>query len=305
MDQVITIHLIGGHPNGIRTANILNSAIKAVAFPKSQLKFVRKNLEDIDRPGVYILIGTGDSDESLAYIGMSDCVGRRLADHHSGLNGSKPKSFWKDTVVLVSKDENMTTSHAHYIESRLMDIADGNASWTYPDNKQVPSETAGKLPPAHRVVMEAYIDQAKILLGVLGWDMFREKQPRAEDSTGEVAPGAANPKIDSPTFAFRGEGYSAEMTVDGIGECTVKAGSIARGRAAPSITASAAALRAALLQKAILRCTAEALEFVTDYRFSTPSAAAAVVMGNSVNGKKAWKLADGQTFEAWEAAKDV
>ena len=42
--------------------------------------------------------------------------------------------------------------------------------------------------------------------------------------------------------------------------------------------------------------------FTKDYLFSSPSAAAAIVMGRSANGRIEWKDSKGKTIESNEAA---
>ena len=118
----ITIFLLDGDPNGIRVAHISMSTIQAIAFRRNQLGRVRKTFPEIRRPGVYILIGADESDpdEQIAYIGESEDVGARLSYHNSSEAGRDPKSFWTDTVALISKDESLTKSHALYVEACLI-----------------------------------------------------------------------------------------------------------------------------------------------------------------------------------------
>lgn len=76
----INIFLLDGDPNGIRVAQIMMSTIQAIAFRRNKLGEVRKTFPEIERPGVYILIGEDESepDRQLAYIGESEGVGDRL-----------------------------------------------------------------------------------------------------------------------------------------------------------------------------------------------------------------------------------
>ena len=61
-------------------------------------------------------------------------------------------------------------------------------------------------------------------------------------------------------------------------------------------------LRTALLQKDVLIEKTGALILTTDYIFRSVTAAAAMVVGASINGRTSWKLADGTTFADWESA---
>ena len=136
----INIFLLDGDPNGIKVAQIAMSTIQAIAFRRNQLRRVRDTFPEIERPGVYILIGPDETepDRWLGYVGESEGVGSRLATHSSNDRGKDSKIFWTDTVVLVSKDENLTKSHARYIESCLIRAVGGNPRWKLP-NSESPS----------------------------------------------------------------------------------------------------------------------------------------------------------------------
>jgi hypothetical protein len=158
------------------------STIQAIAFRRNQLRRVRDAFREIERPGVYILIGSDDDaqDRQLAYIGESEGVGARLSYHNSNEAGRDAKGFWTDTVVLISKDENLTKSHARYVEACLIRGVGSNPRWTLP-NTRTPSDDAGKLPLPDRAAMDEFVGQTKTLVGALGWDLFREIRGRAPD----------------------------------------------------------------------------------------------------------------------------
>lgn len=159
----INIFLLDGDPNGIRVAQIMMSTIQAIAFRRNKLGDVRKTFPEIERPGVYILIGDDESEpeRQLAYIGESEGVGDRLAYHNSNEKGADAKAFWTDTVVLISKDENLTKSHARYVEACLIRGAGSNPRWSLPNIKR-PPETAGKLPLDPLVVPRMAFDVAQM-----------------------------------------------------------------------------------------------------------------------------------------------
>lgn len=301
----INIFLLDGDPSGIRVAQISMSTIQAIAFRRNQLRRVRETFPEIEGPGVYILIGADEEhqDRQLAYIGESEGIGVRLAYHNSNEAGRDAKGFWTDTVVLISKDENLTKSHARYVESSLIRNLGGSIRWSIPNSKR-PSDDAGKLPLQDRVDMDEFVDQTKTLVGALGWDLFREMKGRAQEATipfTEVSqPANAGPAM----FAFIGEGYAAKMVVGSSGEFVVTEGSKARGRTTSTVPKGTVALRETLLEKGILRRDGDFLVFTSSCSFSSPSAAASAVIGASANGRILWKLPDGATYGEWEAGQE-
>lgn len=295
----ITIYLLDGDPEGIRMAQISMSTIQALAFRRNQLKRVREAFPEIERPGVYLLIGDedADNDKVQAYIGESEGIGSRLAVHNANDQKPEGKAFWTDTIALFSKDETLTKSHARYIEACLVRDAANNLRWSLPNTK-LPSEDAGKLSLQDRAAMAEFVDQAKTLVGALGWDLFRQMRSKAgqENALNDfVAPG-------SPTFHLKGKGFAAVMNLSPSGEFVVRKGSIARRIEAGSLGPGPIRIRQSLLEEHILDSSDDGLVFTTDYRFSSPSTAAAVVSGMSSNGRTAWKMEDGTSYADWEAS---
>jgi len=298
----INIFLLDGDPNGIKVAQIAMSTIQAIAFRRNQLRRVRDTFPEIERPGVYILIGTDETepDRLLGYVGESEGVGSRLATHSSNDRGKESKIFWTDTVVLVSKDENLTKSHARYIESCLIRAVGGNPRWKLPNSKR-PSDDAGKLPLPDRAAMDEFVDQTTTLVGALGWDLFRTVRGSTAEAASKIVAELKFAPPQGPRFYFRGDGFDAEMMVDVSGDCVVTKGSKARIRTTPTIPKGTTALRQMLQERGILQMAGDSLLFTSDYSLPSPSAAAAVVTAASANGRILWKLADGRTYAQWEA----
>jgi hypothetical protein len=301
----INIFLLDGDPNGIRVAQIMMSTIQAIAFRRNKLGEVRKTFPEIERPGVYILIGEDENepDRQLAYIGESEAIDDRLATHNSNKTGRDSKEFWTDTVVLISKDENLTKSHARYVEACLIRSTGNNPRWSLPNSK-MPSESAGKLPLPDRAAMDEFVDQTKTLVGALGWDLFREMrgQPNEEFLIKQTVAPVLH--LEDLQFFFRGQGFSAEMKLSSSGDFVVLAGSKARAKTTATIPRGTLALRKTLMETGVLQEDGDFLNFANDYSFSSASAAAATVIGASANGRILWKLPDGRTYGDWESNDD-
>jgi hypothetical protein len=105
-------------------------------------------------------------------------------------------------------------------------------------------------------------------------------------------------------FCFRGEGFDAEMKIGPSGEIIVTSGSKARLRTTPTIPKGTVGMRQMLQDRGVLKPMQDHLVFETEYTFSSPSAAAAVVTGASANGRIVWKLPDGRTYADWEDAQN-
>jgi len=286
----IRLFLVDGTASGLRTAELGLSTIKCLVVPRASLSTASQRPE-LQRTGLYVLVGPDPDNAGLnrIYIGEGDVILTRLTAH----NKDPDKDFWDQAIVFTSKDQNLTKAHVRYLEARFIFLA-LQAKRTSVANGKSPGET-GRLPEADEVEMEEFISQARLLLGTLGYDFF--------DPT-TSSPAAAPPpesELSHPTFHYEGKGYSATCTLDASsGHFVVKQGSTARMEALV-MKDSDKKRRQQLIDSGIMTKDGEHYVFSQDYPFTSLSAAAAVVSATAVNGPKAWKTEDGQTFAEWEA----
>ena len=270
------------------------STIQAIAFRRLQLAEVSGTFVELSRPGVYLLLGFDEAQPNhpVAYIGESENVTARLKRHAY----NDIKEFWIETIALVSKDENLTKSHARYVEARLIAEAASNPRWKLMNSQQ--ASEVGKLPLPDRAAMEEFIDQTKTLVGALSCDLFKVVAGNLVGLSDIADAGVAS----RPDLLFHcsGANYDARMAVTVGGEFVVRSGSLARKLTTAAAPEGIVSLRSDLIAKGILVERSDRLEFMADYVFSSVSGAAAAVTGTSVNGRLAWKLHDGRTYADWE-----
>lgn len=298
MGRTVRLFLVNGSARGLVTAEIINWSGKALSGPRTKLVDLLKR-EEVSRSGIYVL--KGDDPENaykpILYVGEGDNVAERLRLH----NKDDSKDFWDHTLVVVSKDENLTKGHVRYLESRLIGmILDARRASLRNGTKPPPPP----LPEPDRADMEFFLDQIGTVLPVLGFDVFR-KIPTAELN----APSAPD-MPPAPTFVIdtKAKGTSSAVHADALlidGEFVVRKGST--GRAAQGAHNGYARLRRQLIEdeKLIEHPTQpEAMLFTDDVAFASPSAAAATVLNRNANGRTEWKVAGtGQTYEDWQAAQ--
>ena len=199
-------------------------------------------------------------------------------------------------MVLTSKDANLTKAHARYLESRFITLAlQTNRAKLL--NSTNPSAVV--LPEADTSDMEYFIDQAKIVLPVLSVNIFRSASTQA---VATVDSARAVPA--SPTFELKSkkdEFFATAKEVDG--EFTVLAGSTARDHWVGVPVHNYTGLRQKLEHDGILvpQPNGLAMEFTHDQVFASPSAAAAIVLGRSANGRTEWITQDSRlTYGEWQ-----
>jgi hypothetical protein len=288
----VKLFLADGTPYGIRTAELGNWTGKAVVCPRSDLAKLGKRPE-ASRTGVYLLIGADDAAPSglAIYVGEGDEVWSRIAKHDK----DPKKEFWTRVAVFVSKDANLTKSHARWLESKLVSELT-TAKQARVINATQP--TGGGLPEADEADMETYFANLRVLLPLLGVDVMTQPAPAGIES---------KPDSDPLELVLSRKSISAGCRIID-GRFVVQAGSEAVATAKKSLTTSNpgwAQLRQWLIGERVLAvnpASTSRLTFTQDYAFESPSAAASVITGTAINGRKAWrvKAGNGITYADWQ-----
>lgn len=293
----VRMFLADGTPGGLVTAEIMNWTGHVMAAPRSELRELLSR-EEAKRTGLYILLGE-DPDalgERRAYIGEGDNVGRRLY-HHSRTEEQSGKAFWDRAVILTSKDMNLTKAHVRYLESRFIQLAQ-DAKRASLENGTAPATQT--LPEADVSDMEYFIEQAKIVLPVLGVNLFRS----GPTPQGRQASNDKGERGSSDTFElhFKKDDISASAEeVDG--EFVVLKDSEARSSWVGVAGRGYSKLRNKLEHDGVLVQNAQGTKmlFTQDYAFASPSAAAATIVGRAANGPESWiHKTSGLSYAKWQ-----
>lgn len=293
----IRVFLADGTVTGIRHAEVVNWTGQAIACPRSRVVELSE-WEEASRPGAYLLFGTEESSGKPAvYIGEAENVWLRLQSHLGG------KDFWNEVILFTNKDQNLTKAHVRYLESRLYETASAVGRYLVVNGN---TPQLALLPRGDRDSMESFLEQVRILLGVLGHRVLEPLAPVAiappQISTSDqklLAVSAGATPGTALRISVKNIQADALLTDEGI---VVLAGSLATNNPADSLGGTYRKLREQLIADAVLVVENGVLRFSEDYLFTSPSAAACVVLGYSVNGRTAWKTARGQSISELESA---
>src|SRR5260370_36722906 len=83
------------------------------------------------------------------------------------------KDFWHETIVFISKDENLNKAHIKYLENRLHDIAKSANRYKI-ENTNIPTQSS--ISESDTAEMEEYLENIKLLVNTLGHKVFEEKR---------------------------------------------------------------------------------------------------------------------------------
>ena len=280
----LRIFVADGDPDGLRIVDKSNWIGKALVFPRALLPQVKARPE-LAQTGVYLLLGPRqDGDGDMLYVGEGDPIRPRLERHYA------EKDFWTRAIGFTTGSAGqLNKAHVQFLESRLIALA--RAAKRMPlDNANQPAEP--RLSEADRADMEVFLGHMLGMLPVLGVHAF------------EQAPSAPAAKA-SPVLTCKGKGVQATGYEASQG-FVVRAGSQAVLDTVPSMALHVRGmydLRQELIGNGVLGLQGGLYQFTQDYSFSSPSTAAAVVLGRSANGRIEWKAADGRTLKEVQEAE--
>jgi len=275
----IKIFLVHGEPKRLRTAELSNWTGKAVAGPRSEFDGVLSR-EESDSSGVYFLTGADpESGKPAIYVGEAENIRDRIKAHLE-------KDFWNQIIFFISKDENLTKAHIRYLEGKLIDLArkSGRAAVT---NGQ---SSGARLPESDREDMEIFLEKINQLLPVLGVELL---VPAAATAVGD----SEHKKLFCEIKGIKAEGHLAPN-----GFVVLKGSqAVLTDRASSQKWPWAMNMRQRLKDEGVLEAKDDALVFMRNAEFTSPSSAAAVIHGGHANGLTAWKDKSGKTLKEIES----
>ncbi len=277
--KTIKLFLLDGIPNGRMTGELSNWTGKAYRIPRTRVKDCADR-EELLTTGVYLLFGKSDEAEGkdIVYIGEAENIYKRLLQH---LN---EKDYWNEAIVFISKDDNLNKAHIKYLENRLHQLAVKINRYIV-KNSNTP--TLPSISEPDQAEMEEFLENLKMLVNILGFKVFediREEQNNLHTS------------IKLKIQAARGANAVGEQTSDGF---VVLKGSEIAESTTQSFPKGFKKLRDKLIEDQVVVNN----RFEKDYLFSSPSAAAAVVMGRSANGLTEWVSEDGKQLKSIESGE--
>jgi len=273
--MTIQIFLPDGNPHGVRVAELTTRTIRVFDVPRSLLDEFQA-MPEASQVGVYCLLQEDEAAGSTScYIGQSGTVGGRLGQH------DKVRASWDRALIAVSLTDNMTDTHARYLEWRSMQLTREAGRFELQNGNQ---GTRPHTPAPLQADCEEILDTIRVLYGTLGFPLFDQLPTGKPQSTEEL-------------FYCQGRGADAKgrMTAEGMVV-------LAESRCAVEPTAAATpdtlkAQRQRLLEQGVLRLDDDVPVFTKDYLFKSPSGAACAVMYRNANGWREWKTRGGQSLD--------
>ena len=277
--KTLITYLVAGDSFGVKTIELSNWIGKWIIIPRAKLSEIKTRAE-VQSPAIYFLFGKNLHQQNVVYIGEAENLYTRLSSHDS------KKDFWELVVAFVSKDNNLTKADIKYLEARAVEKARQAKGFLLADSA---TPQLNNLPEYQRDTMEDFLDNIELLISFLGFPILTEVKVSRLEAKNEYM-------CKWPNAEGKGVYISEGFMVYKDSFCKKEIATSSKWGWIEN-------LQQEIKLKGVVEDMGESLRFREDYVFSSPSAAAWVILGRSANGWTEWKMENGKSLDEIERKK--
>ena len=274
----INVFLMDGDSNGRIKCTLSNWTGVAYKIPRIELEKC-KDRKELKQSSVYFLFGTSDDNEDFVYIGKAgsrnngEGILDRLQEHNRNIKNEEWKEYWREAVVFTTSNHSFGQTEIGYLEHHFYELAKKSKRYA---TKNSNSTNPGNITEEKESELEEYIDYAKIIIGVLGYKVFKPLN--------EI--GINNHNYEKEILYLKNSKVEAKCRQSSEGFVLLKGSKISKE--IKNSLSSNLIKRREKVKNNILE---------EDMLFLSISSAAKFVVGYSINGWDAWKNKEGKTFK--------
>ena len=278
-NKTIQMFIFDGNPNGRIMFELSNWNGRVYKVARSELSLFSSR-KDANNTGIYFLFGKDESNKDTVYIGEAEKVSDRLKQHLNDAN------YWNDCIAVISKDDLLNKAHVKFLENKFYKLAVDSGRFVI-INSTIP--TLSSVSEYDEAMLEEFIENARLLVNTLGYKAFEPISQPSNDTNSVISLFYIK--------AARGADAAGYTVSDGF---VVRKGSVIASSTTPSMSDSLKRLRNSMFSDGTINSE---FTFTKDYIFTSPSLAAAIVMGRNANGRTEWKTVEGTTIKQIEESQ--
>ena len=266
---LINLFLIDGTAHG-RIKCTINSRTGIIfKIPRKDL-VKSKNLGALENDGVYFLIG-----ESKIYIGQAGSRknGKGILNRLSEHDRNPDKDFWTEAIIFTTSDNSFGSTEISWLENKFCNMAIKAARYVV-DNGNDPSP--GNITEEKKSELEDHVDFAELVLSAIGYKIFEPKKNPTPPVT----------KNDDEIFHLSRKIKALGRTINAQMKITPTGYKVLAGSDVSPIEPENFSAPLKKLRHSDKVANGKLLE---DMEFTSPSTAAAFVVGNFTSGLQEWK----------------
>lgn len=282
-----------GTASGRIKCTLANWTGVAYKIPRTELDKCKAR-DDLKQSGVYFLFGTSDqTGENVVYIEQAGArkngegILNRLQQHKR----NPDKEYWTEAVVFTTSNNSFGPTEISYLENRFCSLATEAKRYIVKNGND---PTSGNITEEKESELEEFIDYANVM-GTFGLKIF---EPLTEDKT-RNEPSLIISESNELLLHLKRKSRKSGQVIEANCKQTNEGFVVLKGSHIETIDSDSIPpgikerrQKASIDDNGILQ---------EDVLFSSPSYAAAFVIGGHVNGLTAWETAEGKTLKEIES----
>ena len=276
----INMFLIDGEVTGIIKCTLSNWTGVIYKIPRIQLADL-KSRDEMKQSGIYFLFGRDeDKQEDVTYIGQAtnrkngEGVLLRVQEH----TRDNHADYFNDVIILTTQNNSFGPTEISYLENKFTQLAKDAGRFIVKNGNE---PNSGNVTEEKQSELDEVVENTLMIVGTLGYRVFVPMTKKTGQNVSETK--KSNRMIEA----------ICEQTSEGF---VVLEGSQVDVVNSSAIPASLKELRKELIKTNMIK------DGVLQEKqlFSSPSYAAAFVLGMNTNGRTDWKNKNGKTLKELE-----
>ena len=295
LSKNINMFLMNGEVTGIIKCTLSNWTGVIYKIPRIQLADL-KSRDEMKQSGIYFLFGRNeDKQKDVTYIGQAtnrkngEGVLLRVQEH----TRDNHADYFNDVIILTTQNNSFGPTEISYLENKFTQLAKDAGRFIVKNGNE---PNSGNVTEEKQSELDEVVENTLMIVGTLGYRVFVPMTKK----TGQ------NVSDDNLTYLYlKRKTKKSNRTIEAICEHTSEGFVVLEGSQvdevdSPAIPASLKELREELIKSNVIK------DGVLQEKqlFSSPSYAAAFVLGMNTNGRTDWKNKDGKTLKELEETMD-
>ncbi len=296
LGKSINLFLMDGEASGRIKCTLANWTGVAYKIPRIELDKCKER-EDLKQSGVYFLFGVSEeTDENVVYIGQAGArkngegVLNRLLEHKR----NSEKNYWREAVVFTTSNNSFGPTEISYLENRFYGMANKAKRYVVKNGND---PTSGNITEEKECEMEEFIEYSKIVMGALGFKVLEPLVSNKKSTQNNIENDSIETDNSLELFLEQQSKKSGDVikascrqTNEGFVVLSGSRIEIIDSNSIP-VKIKECRVKANIDKNNIL---------LEDMLFTSPSYAAAFVIGGHINGRNAWKTKEGKSLNDLE-----
>lgn len=291
----INMFLINGEVTGIIKCTLSNWTGVIYKIPRIQLADL-KSRDEMKQSGIYFLFGRNeDKQKDVTYIGQAtnrkngEGVLLRVQEH----TRDNHADYFNDVIILTTQNNSFGPTEISYLENKFTQLAKDAGRFIVKNGNE---PNSGNVTEEKQSELDEVVENTLMIVGTLGYRVFVPMTKKTEKDL----------PYDQSTFLYlKRKSKKSNKVIEARCERTSEGFVVLEGSQIEVIDSNVIPISLQKLRKELIDTNVIKDGILQEKQlFSSPSYAAAFVLGMNTNGRIDWKNKDGKTLKELEEMVD-